>query len=151
MGSCARGFHFNANSRSGFSLNCGSLTRRVPHQSQASKMWGMEWWWIDLPDFRGYILELQGLNFRGILGYHWKFQALLISGPGGVSQKGSRERCLPVVWENETKQKRKQKEKKRRKNGENGQKKRKKKKKINGSDTVPATPFAKFGDSIHQE
>ena len=89
----------------------------------------------------------------------------------GVSQKGSRERCLPVFCfaENETEKKRKKTEKngrKRkeskedngkkarkttdRKQGKNGKKGRERKKwkktekmeKI-GSDTVPATPFAK--------
>ena len=65
----------------------------------------------------------------------------------GVSQKGSRERYLPVFSENETEEngknrrKRKKTERKQGKNGKNG-KKRKKTEKI-GSDTVPATPFAK--------
>ena len=82
----------------------------------------------------------------------------------GASQKGSRERCLPVfLCENETeenrkngrkqgKQERKKTEKKRGKNTDNkkrrnGEKKKKtekkKKRKKIGSDTAPATPFAK--------
>ena len=84
----------------------------------------------------------------------------------GVSQKGSRQRCLPFFSENETeengKKGRKRKKKKRKtpepeidsqkgkkwKRNKNGRKQKKKKKngrkteKI-GSDTVPATPFAK--------
>ena len=45
--------------------------------------WGMEWWWMDLPNFRPWILEFQGLKFlrdcpsnQQKKGFDWKFQAL---------------------------------------------------------------------------
>ena len=69
----------------------------------------------------------------------------------GVSQKGSRERCLPAFfWKSngkkrkKTEKKRKKTERKQGKEGKNGRKRKKtgKKEKI-GSDTIPATPFAK--------
>ena len=32
--------------------------------NQAGKMWGMEWWWMDSPDFRLWIWNFRAWNFR---------------------------------------------------------------------------------------
>ena len=68
----------------------------------------------------------------------------------GVSQKGSRERCLPAFFLKMKRKKRKKTETngrngKTERNGRNGRKRKKTEKKTEkiGSDTVPATPFAK--------
>ena len=63
----------------------------------------------------------------------------------GVSQKGSRERCLPFFSENETGKNGKngRKRKERKKTERKQEKTEKKRKEKIGSDTVPATPFVK--------